>query len=125
MYLCIYVLISLSQNSLRSKTPGDGEPKRPATMVVRPSTTRPREEARYYRGVQDHVSSGQYLWEAKRTCILHKDFSRGHNVLPMQNPMSIVNMALPSIILNAAAHVGIESLGKGSLPRPTGTIREQ
>ena len=29
------------------------------------------------------MSCGQYLWEAKRTWILHKDSSKAYNMIPM------------------------------------------
>ena len=46
------------------------------------------------------MSSGQsYLVSQKG---IYKDFSRGLNVIPIWNPMSILNVALLSIILTVA-----------------------
>ena len=49
-----------------------------------------------------------------------KDFSRGQNIVPVLNPMSLRNMDLLSITWTVA-HIriwglGIESLGKGAYP---------
>ena len=45
------------------------------------------------------MSYGQYSWFTKRTWILYKDFSRALHVIPIQNPMSILNLLLLSTIL--------------------------
>ena len=46
------------------------------------------------------MSHGQCYWLTKRAWILCKEFSRGCNII--QNPMSILNMALLSTILTVA-----------------------
>ena len=62
-----------------------------------------------------HMSYSQYFWQAKRTWILHNNASSGHNVIPVFNPMSILNMALLSTLLTLA-HVAWEpSLYSGLL----------
>ena len=50
-------------------------------------------------------SSGQYFWQAQWTW----DLCRAHSTIPVQNPVSIPNMALLSIILTAAQPFSIES----------------
>ena len=48
------------------------------------------------------MSYGEYFWEAKRACIPHKDSSRAHDIVPIQNPMSTLNMALLSMMVTVA-----------------------
>ena len=57
------------------------------------------------------IQSWHELGSARRTWILAKEFSRGHNTAPTKNPTSILSMALLSVILTAA-HIGIFSLGE-------------
>ena len=55
------------------------------------------------------VSYGRYYWLARRTWIPCKDLCRA-NIVLIWNPMSILNMALLSIILTVA-HMGAGSFG--------------
>ena len=48
------------------------------------------------------MSYGQYFWLANRTWIPCKDSSRGRSIVPIQKPMSILNVALVSIKLTVA-----------------------
>ena len=55
-----------------------------------------------------HINAEPYAYELrsilllvrqKSTWILCKEFGRGHNIVPIQNPMSILNLVLVSVIL--------------------------
>ena len=45
------------------------------------------------------MSYCHYYWLANRAWILSKDFGRGPNMIPMQNPMSTLNKILLAITL--------------------------
>ena len=48
------------------------------------------------------MSNGQYYWQVERTWILYNEFNRGHNVSTLWNPMSILALALLSMIFTVA-----------------------
>ena len=48
------------------------------------------------------MSYGQYIWQAKKTWILHKDSGRARNVVPKQNYMQAMKTTLLDILLTVA-----------------------
>ena len=100
------------------------------------TTKRPVQQYSHRRTVP-HMSYGQHYWLTKRTWILNKDVSRGLYMIPISNPMSILNMALLSIVLTVAqTRINMVSMTKAQvilnchgprpvLRRPRGPGREE
>ena len=71
------------------------------------------------RAPTDHMSYGQYYWLTNRACILHTGFSTSLNMIQAWNPMSILDMALTSLIslILPVARMNIRNL-HGGCQRP-------
>ena len=54
------------------------------------------------KALQKPPSSVQYFWQAQTTRMLYRVFSRGHEMIPVWNPTSILKIALLSWILTVA-----------------------
>ena len=44
------------------------------------------------------------IWLAKRTWISYKDFSRGPDIIPIQNPTSTISMTLVSLTFTVSGY---------------------